>query len=71
MELTVDVSNGGWYWRCLKVSFFGVPVPQWFVPKTNAYKIIENGQYRFHVEFSLPVIGSLVSYQGLLKAESN
>ena len=68
MHLTVDVKEGGWHWRTLKVSFLGVPVPSWLLPKTNAYKLIENGEYRFHVEFSLRVSGSLVSYQGLLEA---
>ena len=71
MHLTVDVNNGGWYWRCRKVRFLGVPVPIWLIPKTNAYKVIEEGQYRFHVEFSLPVVGSLVSYQGLLSTNSD
>ena len=69
MKLTVDIINGGWYWRCLKINFFGLPIPLWLTPKANAYKVIENGQYRFYVEFSLPVIGSLVCYQGLLQAE--
>jgi len=71
MKLTVDIKNGGWYWRCLKINFLGVPVPRWLVPQTNAYKIIENGQYRFHVEFSLPMLDSLVCYQGLLQAEND
>jgi hypothetical protein len=71
MKLTVDINNGGWFWRCLKVSFLGFPIPRWLIPHTNAYKIIEGGKYRFHVEFSLPIIGSLVSYQGLLRAENN
>ena len=66
MKLTVDINNGGWFWRCLKINFLGLPIPRWIMPKTKAYKIIENSQYRFHVEFSLPIIGSLVSYQGLL-----
>jgi hypothetical protein len=71
MKLTVDIKNGGWFWRCLKVNFLGLPIPRWLIPHTNAYKIIENGKYRFYVEFSLPIIGSLVSYQGLLRAENN
>jgi len=70
MKLTVDVINGGWFWRCLSVSFLGVPIPKWLVPHTNAYKVIENDLYRFHVGFSLPLIGSLVSYQGLLGLET-
>lgn len=71
MKLTVDINNGGWFWRCLKVSFLGCPIPRWLIPKTHAYKIIEDGKYRFHVDFSLPIIGSLVSYQGLLRAENS
>jgi hypothetical protein len=70
MKLTVDINNGGWFWRCLKVNFLSIPIPRWLIPHTNAFKIIENGKYRFHVEFSLPIIGSLVSYQGLLRAEN-
>lgn len=69
MKLTVDIINGGWYWRCLKINFFGIPVPLWLVPHANAYKVIENDQYRFYVEFSLPVIDSLVCYQGLLRSK--
>lgn len=71
MKLTVDVKNGGWHWRCLKVSFLGFTIPRWIMPRTNAYKVIENGMYRFHVEFSLPIIGSLFIYQGFLQSESN
>jgi len=69
MKLTVDIKDGGWYWRCLNVNFLDFPLPLWLTPRSNAYKIIENGMYRFHVSFSLPVLGSLVSYQGLLEAE--
>ncbi|WP_181389622.1 DUF4166 domain-containing protein [Leucothrix pacifica] len=71
MKLTVDVKDGGWYWRCLSIRFMGLPVPRWLVPKTTAYKVIEDDQYRFHVEFSLPMLGSLVRYQGLLSAQSD
>lgn len=71
MELTVDVIDGGWHWRCLKVALHGLPIPQWLVPETRAYKLIENGEYRFFVGFSMPFIGTLVSYQGLLQADSS
>lgn len=69
MKLTVDIINGGWFWRCLSVKFFGIPIPKWIMPHTKAYKIIENDLYLFHVEFSLPLLGSLVCYQGLLELE--
>ena len=66
MQLTVDINRGGWYWRCLNMKAFGVPLPMWLLPKTTAYKVIEDERYRFYVEFSLPIIGSLVCYSGLL-----
>lgn len=70
MRLTVDIIKGGWFWRCLNVKFLGLPVPQWLLPRTDAYKTIENGKYRFHVAFSLPLMGTLVSYRGLLVLEN-
>ncbi|MDX1452584.1 MAG: DUF4166 domain-containing protein [Oleiphilaceae bacterium] len=71
MHLTVEIIDGGWYWKCLQLRFAGLPVPVWLMPKTRAYKKIEQDQYSFLVEFSLPYLGHLVSYQGLLKAEYN
>lgn len=68
MKLTVDLRDGGWYWRCLSVSLAGLPVPHWLVPEAIAYKRIENELYQFHVEFRLPIAGQLVSYSGLLSA---
>jgi len=71
MNLTVDVIDGGWHWRTLAVQFMGLPIPKWLLPQTKAYKTIQDDQYRFHVEFSYPIIGSLVRYSGLLKAEGS
>jgi hypothetical protein len=71
MKLTVDIVNGGWFWRCLKVSLFGLPIPLCLIPKSKAYKIIENGKYIFNVSFTYPLLGSLVSYKGILDAKYN
>ena len=68
MWLTVDVKDGGWYWRCLKVYLFGCPIPLWLIPNTDAYKVIEDDKYRFHVSFSHPLFGVLVKYEGILDA---
>jgi len=67
MMLTVDVKNGGWYWRCLRFKLFGVPLPVWVFPKSKAYKYIEKGGYRFYVGFEAPLIGLLLSYSGVLQ----
>jgi len=66
MRLTVDVENGGWYWRCLEMRLFGLRIPLWMFPNSKAYKTIENGLYKFYVGFSLPGIGTFLSYSGSL-----
>lgn len=71
MRLTVDVKDGGWYWRCLKLTMFNIPIPVWLVPKSKAYKRIHQGQYQFYVGFTLPMLGKLLSYEGLLDAKYN
>lgn len=71
MHLTVDIHQGGWFWRCVQVRLWGLPIPRWLIPMMSAYKLIENNQYRFHVSFSYPTLGTLVSYQGLLSPEPN
>jgi len=67
MRLTVDVVDGGWHWRLLGVKLGSLPLPIWLFPKTRAYKCIENGKYRFSVAFALPLVGDILSYQGLLE----
>jgi hypothetical protein len=67
MDLAVDVLDGGWYWRCLAVRIDKVAIPLWLMPRMTAYKTIEQQHYRFYVAFSLPVLGLLLSYNGLLQ----
>ena len=68
LALTVDIIDGGWYWRCLKMWLHGIRVPLWLMPKTHAYKRVEEGRYRFCVGISLPLLGTVLSYGGLLDA---
>ncbi|GGY80483.1 hypothetical protein GCM10011613_26890 [Cellvibrio zantedeschiae] len=67
LYLTVDVKDGGWYWRCLSVKYKGITFPLWLFPRVNAYKKIENEKYSFYVGFNLPVLGEVLSYGGLLE----
>jgi hypothetical protein len=69
MCLTVDVQNGGWHWRCLRMQLWGIPLPVWLFPKSKAYKTVEDGQYRFYVGFTVPGLGTVLSYSGLLDAD--
>jgi hypothetical protein len=68
MALTVDIVDGGWHWRCQKIWLHGVRTPLWLLPRTTAYKRIEGGRYRFEVAFALPLLGTVLSYGGLLDA---
>lgn len=69
LRLTVDVIEGGWHWRCIGLRFGGLPLPSWLLPRSRAFKTVEQGRYRFVVEFALPVLGPILRYQGLLEAE--
>jgi Domain of unknown function (DUF4166) len=66
MRLTVDIKDGGWYWRCLEIRLFGVRLPLWLFPNSKAFKTIEDGRYRFYVGFAIPLIGVCLAYGGLL-----
>jgi Domain of unknown function (DUF4166) len=68
LALTVDIVNGSWHWRCLKIWLHGMRMPLWLLPKTTAFKRVENGRYRFFVGLSLPLLGTVLSYGGLLDA---
>jgi len=71
LNLTVDIKDGGWHWRCLKARMGGINIPLWLLPKTTAYKVIENQSYRFYVGFALPLLGNIFSYSGLLNICNN
>jgi hypothetical protein len=66
LKLTVNIINGGWYWHCLGYEFGGIKLPKILFPKATAYKTIIDENYHFHVSFSLPVLGKLLSYSGQL-----
>lgn len=67
MHLDVEVRDGGWYWRCMRMYVGGMRIPLWLAPRVNAWKCIEDGRYRFVVRLSLPGIGTLLQYGGLLE----
>ena len=70
LALDVELNDGGWYWRPRKAWLGIVRVPLWLIPKTTAYKRIENGGYFFYVGFSLPILGHILSYSGILIANT-
>lgn len=50
-------------------SAFGVPLPLWLAPRSEAYEAEENGSFRFFVEISHPLTGLIIRYSGLLKLQ--
>ncbi len=46
---------------------FGVPLPLWLAPCSDAYEAEEGGVFRFFVEISHPIVGLIVRYRGWLK----
>lgn len=50
-------------------SAFGIALPMWLAPRSNAYETEENGVFRFFVEISHPLTGLIVRYSGWLKPQ--
>lgn len=69
LGLAVEVIDGAWYWRCRKVWLHGVRLPLVLFPQSTAYKCVEDGRYRFQVTFTMPLLGSVLAYGGLLESQ--
>jgi len=48
-------------------SVFGIPLPLWLCPRTQAYESAEDGRFNFHVKISHPLTGLIVNYDGWLE----
>jgi hypothetical protein len=51
-------------------SLFGIPLPMWLCPRSQAYESAEGGRFNFHVKISHPLTGLIVSYDGWLEPVS-
>lgn len=70
LGLAVETIDGGWYWHCRKVWLYGIRLPRALFPQSIAYKRIEDGRYRFQVAFTMPVLGVVLAYGGLLDKQN-
>lgn len=71
LALQVDVIDGGWYWRCIGARLGRCRAPTWLLPRSEAFKRIEDDRYRFSVSFALPLLGEVPRYGGLLRASTD
>jgi hypothetical protein len=69
LGLAVEVIDGAWYWRCRKAWLHGVRLPLVLFPQSTAYKCVEDGRYRFQVTFTMPLLGSMLAYGGVLESQ--
>lgn len=47
-------------------SLAGIPMPGILLPTGTSYEMVQNGQFSFSVEISMPLIGRIVAYRGTL-----
>jgi hypothetical protein len=47
-------------------SWFGVPLPKMLLPTGKSFECELDGEFAFNVDISMPVIGLIVAYQGIL-----
>jgi Domain of unknown function (DUF4166) len=45
---------------------FGIPLPMWLCPQSEAFETVEDGVFRFNVEISHWLTGLIVRYRGWL-----
>ena len=68
MRLGVEVVDQEWHWTVRGTRLRGLPLPRGLVPRLTAYKRIDaNGKYDFRVGVSLPGLGEVLCYAGLLE----
>ena len=52
-------------------SVFGIPLPMWLCPRSDAYEETESGRFRFHVRIGHPFVGLIVQYKGWLEPDQH
>jgi saccharopine dehydrogenase-like NADP-dependent oxidoreductase len=70
--LGLEGSDRGTDLPVLKGRVFGIPLPQFLLPRSTAHEFSDDqGRFRFDVKLDLPVFGLLVHYRGWLVPRSS
>lgn len=64
--MAVVEEEGGLRLVLRRWSAFGIPLPMWAAPKTDAFEHATAGRFNFSVDIALPLVGRIVRYEGWL-----
>ena len=68
VSLALVIDDGRLFLIPRRWSLLGVPMPKALMPTGTSFEAQDNGQFRFDVEISAPIIGLIVAYKGHLIA---
>ncbi len=59
-------ATGAVNYQLKRVSLWGIRMPTWLAPSLVAWESDQSGDYNFYVKISLPMVGKLIEYGGLI-----
>ncbi len=68
VDMALVTDEGCLRYRVRRWAIFGIPLPLFLGPRSNAVESVENNVFCFDVTVSLPLLGLIVRYHGLLAA---
>ena len=68
VDMALVADSAGLRYVLRRWSFFGIPLPLWFGPRSTASESVEDGKFKFDVAISHPITGLIVRYRGTLTA---
>jgi len=66
LKLAVD-ADGSLDYHLKRTSLWGIALPKWMAPELKASESEREGNYDFYVGISLPLVGKLIEYGGLIR----
>lgn len=67
-DLALAASDSALEFPVLKGRVFGIPIPRFLLPKSEAREFVQDGIFQFDVKLTAPMgIGPIVRYRGFLK----
>lgn len=70
MKMALAVDDGVLTYTLTKTRLLGLPIPTLIAPRVVAVETQVDDQYRFSVNVSMPLVGTLISYSGDMQVET-